>query len=118
MWDQFKNPFSPKYRDTWKVAANELTWLLRSIAVRSKAKVYKNGMVIINHSFSDIFDLRPSDGGERSIEYDVVSIITGFLYHDLAGGNDLMKVKGDWNNEYTKKGIKGHWKGIPDEFYW
>ena len=32
-----------------------------------------------------------------------MSIITGFLYHGLAGGNDLMKVKGDWNNEYSKK---------------
>ncbi|OBW39539.1 hypothetical protein AB670_04121 [Chryseobacterium sp. MOF25P] len=108
MLDQFKNPFSTKYRDTWKVAANELTWLLRSIAVSSQINVDKEGNAIINHLFEDTFDLRPSSAGERSIEYDVVSIITGFLYHDIAGGNDLMKVKGNWNNQYSKKDIE--WK--------
>lgn len=113
MWDQFKNPFSKKYRDTWKVAANELTWLLRSIGVKSKVVVNKNGNVIINHKFKDIFDLRPSDNGSRSFEYDVVSIITGFLYHDIAGGNDLMEIKGNWNNSYSKKDIE--WKANGDK---
>ena len=113
MLDQFKNPFSAKYRDTWKVAANELTWLLRSIGVKSKISVYKNGNVIINHNFKDTFDLRASEDGSRSIEYDVVSIISGFLYHDIAGGNDLMKVKGNWSNQYTKKDIE--WKASGDK---
>lgn len=108
MWEQFTTPFSSKYKDTWKVAANELTWLLRSIGVRSKVRVNKNGTTIINHSFSDTFDLRPSSNGERSMEYDVVSIVTGFLYHDIAGGNDLMEIKGNWNNTYTKEQID--WK--------
>lgn len=113
MLDQFKNPFSAKYRDTWKVAANELTWLLRSIQVESKVKVSKIGHTTINHIFNDVFDLRPSDDGSRSIEYDVVSIISGFLYHDIAGGNDLMKVKGNWTNQYSKKDIE--WKANGDK---
>lgn len=113
MLDQFKNPFSAKYRDTWKVAANELTWLLRSITLTSIAHVDKNGNVKIFHKFKDVFDLRPSDDGSRSIEYDVISIITGFLYHDIAGGNDLMKVKGNWNNQYSEKDIE--WKTNRDK---
>ena len=106
MLQQFKNPFSSKYKDTWKVAANELTWLLRSIGVKSKITVYVNGNIVINHKFQDVFDLRPSDNGSRSIEYDAVSIITGFLYHDIAGGNDLMKIKGNWNNNYSKSQLE------------
>lgn len=106
MLDQFKNPFSAKYRDTWKVAANELTWLLRSIGVITIVSVGKNGSVRIQHKFEDTFDLRASEDGSRSIEYDVVSIITGFLYHDIAGGNDLLKVKGDWTNTYSEKQLQ------------
>lgn len=113
MWDQFKAPFSPKYKDTWKVAANELTWLLRSIGVKSKIIVNKNGSVTINHKFRDVFDLRPSDNGSRSFEYDVVSIVTGFLYHDIAGGNDLMEITGNWNNTYTPNQID--WKANGDK---
>ena len=106
MLQQFKNPFSSKYKDTWKVAANELTWLLRSIGVKSKITVFANGNIVINHKFQDVFDLRPSDNGSRSIEYDAVSIVTGFLYHDIAGGNDLMKIKGNWNNNYSKSQLE------------
>lgn len=113
MWEQFKAPFSSKYKDTWKVAANELTWLIRSASVSSRAEVAKNGSVIIYHTFEDIFDLRPSSQGERSIEYDVVSVITGFLYHDIAGGNDLMKVKANWSNNYGKYDIE--WRGRTDQ---
>lgn len=113
MLDQFKNPFSTKYRDTWKVAANELTWLLRSINLISKVRVYKTGKVQISHKFEDQFDLRASEDGSRSIEYDVVSIITGFLYHDIAGGNDLMQVKGNWTNKYSKEEID--WKANGEE---
>lgn len=105
MWKQFKTPFSPKYKDTWKVAVNELTWLIRSASVSSRAEISKNGNIIIYHTFEDTFDLRPSSEGERSFEYDIVSIMTGFLYHDIAGGNDLMKVKANWNNTYNKEQV-------------
>ncbi|HEX7754603.1 MAG TPA: hypothetical protein VF421_04620 [Niabella sp.] len=102
MWKQFVMPFSAKYRDTWKVAANELTWLIRSAMVYTEIKVKKDGSVRMNHSFTDKFDLRPSSHGERSIEYDTVSMVLGFLYHDVAGGNDLMKIEANWTNEYNR----------------
>ncbi|MDR2237203.1 MAG: hypothetical protein LBE92_13865 [Chryseobacterium sp.] len=108
MWEQFKNPFSTKYLNTWKVAINELAWLLRSISLKSTVFVKKNGSVEIKHNFEDQFDLRPSSNGERVIEYDVICIITGFLYHDIAGGNDHMKIKGSWSNKYSKEQID--WK--------
>ena len=108
MWEQFKTPFSSKYKDTWKVAANELTWLLRSIGVTSNFTVNQNGSAVITHKFEDQFDLRPSSNGERSMEYDVASIILGFLYHDIAGANDLMKIKGKWTNSYSKEQLD--WK--------
>ncbi|WP_250252802.1 hypothetical protein [Chryseobacterium sp. Marseille-Q3244] len=108
MWEQFKNPFSTKYLDTWKVAVNELAWLLRSINLSSVVEVKKNGTVYIYHKFNDQFDLRPSSNGERVIEYDVACIILGFLYHDIAGGNDHMKIKGNWSNTYSKEQID--WK--------
>lgn len=82
-----------------------MTWLLRSINLTSKIRVYKNGNVIINHKFEDQFDLRPSSNGERSIEYDAISIVAGFLYHEIAGGNDKMVVKGTWSNTYNTKQI-------------
>lgn len=105
LWEQFKNPFTTKYKDTWKVAANELTQFIRSASVSSRAEIFKEGNVVIFHTFEDQFDLRPSLQGERGMEYDVVSIISGFLYHDIAGGNDLMKVKANWNNFYNKSQI-------------
>ena len=51
--DQFKMPFSAKYKDTWKVASNELTWLLRSINLVFKARVSKDGSVKISYKFED-----------------------------------------------------------------
>lgn len=88
------------------MAFKELTWLLRSIGVKSKINVDKNGSITIQHQFQDIFDLRPSDDGSRSYAYDMVSIITGFVYHDVAGGNDMMKIKGKWSNHYTVERAK------------
>ncbi|MGL6126639.1 hypothetical protein BBI01_22050 [Chryseobacterium artocarpi] len=116
MLNQFKYFFSTKYLDTWKVAANELTWLLRSIGVTSIANVDINGNITISHKFEDTFDLRPSGDGSRSIEYDTVSIIAGFLYHDIAGGNDLMKVKGKWSNTYTIKQLQDRLNEKPKGF--
>lgn len=113
MWKQFVMPLHPKYFDTWKVALNELTWLVRSVSIETVVKVKKDGSVIMYHSFEDTFDLRPSSQGERSIEYDVVSIITGFLYHDAAGGNDLMKIKANWSNSYSKEEVA--WMALTDE---
>ena len=95
---QFKNFWDPKYADTWKVAGNELTWLVRSTTVNSQIDVNANGEITMTHSFSDIFDLRPSM--ERSDAYNNVTKVLGFLYHDVLGGNDQMRVNATWQKSY------------------
>ena len=35
------------------------------------------------------------------------------LYHDIVGGNDLMRVKGNWTNSYNKSKID--WMANGDE---
>ena len=77
MWEQLKDPLNPAYADTWKVAMNELTWLLRSTTVKSTVNVGANGEITISHSFSDVFDLRPSAG--RSSAYNTATEVLGFL---------------------------------------
>ena len=101
MSDQCKDPFNPKYKDTWKVAANELTWLVRSVIVKTEINVTKDGDVTMNHSFKDKFDLRPSEG--RSKEYNRVTSIMGYIYHDVFGGNDEMTVSASWSNSFPHK---------------
>ena len=98
MWDQLKKPFNPKYADTWKVAANELTWLVRNTAVSSTIGVDKEGKMTIKHRFSDVFDLRPSN--ERTSAYNITTLVLGYIYHDLAGGNDEMRIKASWEKTY------------------
>ena len=94
--DFFLDPMNPNYIDTWKVAMRELTWLLRSITLKVQVSVKKDGNIIVNYSFSDIFDLRASPKN-RSDAYNTICMITGFLYHDLVGGNDLLKINGKWS---------------------
>ena len=104
MWDQFKDPLNPKYRDTWSVAFDELTWLARSVTIEYGVSVTKEGAIDISYSFSDTFDLRPSEN--RSTEYNIACTILGFLYHDVCGGNDQMKVNASWNSLYNANGKK------------
>ena len=104
MWDQFKDPLNPKYRDTWSVAFDELTWLARSVTIEYNVSVTKEGAIDISYSFSDTFDLRPSKN--RSTEYNIACTILGFLYHDVCGGNDKMKVNASWTSSYNAKGKK------------
>ena len=100
MSEQFKDPFNPKYKDTWEVATNELTWLVRSATIKTIIIVTKDGNVFMNHSFKDKLDLRPSEG--RSVEYNRVTSILGFLYHDILGGNDEMTVSASWSKAFNK----------------
>jgi len=98
MEEQLKEPFNPKYKDTWKVAANELTWLVRSVKVTTDVSITITGTVTMNHNFTDVFDLRP--GKNRSDAYNNTTTILGFIYHDVLGGNDKMKIKASWTSEY------------------
>ena len=55
--------------------------------------------------------------GSRSFAYDIVSIISGFLYHDAAGGNDRMKVKGKWQNFYSPQQLQTRLNEQPKGYF-
>ena len=98
MWEQLKDSLNPDYIDTWNVAGNALTWLVRSTKVKSVVSVSVDGKITIFHKFSDTFDLRPSPG--RSTAYNRATRILGTLYHDIEGGNDQMRIKAKWSKTY------------------
>ena len=87
-----------KYSATWEMACDELTWAVRSVRVRCNYKADKNGKILITYSFSDTLDLRPA-WGRRSNEYNAICCVLGFLYHDVIGGNDELKITANWNIE-------------------
>jgi len=97
MEEQFVDPFNPEYRDTWKVGGNELTWLVRNTNVTSEINIAANGNMVINHSFTDVFDLRPGDG--RTGIYNDITTVTGAAYHDVVGGNDELKINAKWTSK-------------------
>lgn len=97
MEDQVKAPWKPEYRDTWKVAGNELTWLLRYANVDANAEVSKDGSFAIHYQLTDTLDLRPS--AERSYAYNTATTVLGFLYHDIARGTE-MKLEANWTSTY------------------
>lgn len=111
-WGSFVNPFGEKFSQSWKVVVNQLTWLIRHVNVESTAYVKKDGSVRMRHQFEDTFDLRPNVG--RTVAYNASTMILGFLYHDAAGGNDLMKIKGDWNNNYNRNNID--WMAMKNDY--
>jgi hypothetical protein len=94
MVEQLKDPFNPKYADTWKVAGNELTWAVRHAGVSYPAVAKADGTIVIGYKLNDSLDLSKQDG--RSGAYNTISLGLGFLYHDVAGGNSELKVMADW----------------------
>ena len=84
-----------QYRATWEMAMNELTWTVRSTIVHYKYEVDNSGQITIDYSFTDILDLRPNWSG-RSIEYNAICSVLGFLYHDVLGNSDELKVRAYW----------------------
>lgn len=95
MIDQLKGFWKDKYKKTRDVATNELTWLVRHATVRWFAEVDAQGNISCDFHLNDTFDLRGNGG--RSTEYNVISDFLGFLYHDLAGGNDQLVLTAEWN---------------------
>lgn len=97
MWKQVLeiSKLADEYSPTWQVACNELTWLLRSIRLNFKAKANINGRITILYHFTDTFDLRP-DWASRSFEYNAICAVLGFIYHDVIGCNDELKIHGNW----------------------
>jgi hypothetical protein len=101
------NPFRKSSINTWKVGANKLTWVVRSVDVYSEVAVSQTGQITIFHHFEDNLDLRPEKGGkiyfgegDRPRAYNIVSSLAGVPYHDILGANDKMKIRAAWGGEY------------------
>lgn len=96
MSDQFRDPLNPAYRDTWNVAGNEMTWLLRHASVDTVANVAADGSITLNYTLSDVLDLRPGEG--RSEEYNAVTGAMGTVWHDILGAEEST-ITGNWTSE-------------------
>lgn len=103
------NSFS-KYSDTWKVAFQELTWVLRHCTVEYLGtyhvvyNLYGYGFFWeLEFSIEDILDLRPHSGKKLSFgnPYDIVTSILGSVYHDILGNTDKLKIHVKWNEWQT-----------------
>jgi RHS repeat-associated protein len=80
--------------ETWAVGGNALTWSVRHATIDYTATVKSDGTIVIAYHLSDTLDLSPQSG--RSDAYNNISAMTGFMYHDVFGGNSEMKVNADW----------------------
>ena len=88
------NPLA--HAETWEVAGNALTWAVRHAEVDYSASVKSDGTIVIDYHLSDTLDLSAQKG--RSEAYNNISSATGFLYHDVVGGNKDIKVNADWQS--------------------
>ena len=78
------------------MAFDELTWTVRSVQIRYEYKVDITGNIRIDYWFTDTLDLRPS-WGYRSMEYNAICAVLGFLYHDAMGNSDELQVQAYWS---------------------
>ena len=97
MWKQALEfwKWHDEYSATWDMAFNELTWTVRSVRIDYEYEVDIEGNISFSYWFSDTLDLRPSWGG-RSMEYNAICTVLGFVYHDVLGGSDELKVQAYW----------------------
>jgi hypothetical protein len=97
MWKQALEfwKWHDEYSATWDMAFNELTWTVRSVKIDYDYEVDVEGNITFRYWFSDTLDLRPS-WGSRSMEYNAICAVLGFLYHDVLGGSDELKVQAYW----------------------
>ncbi|MGB0880042.1 MAG: hypothetical protein ACPGTO_05705 [Polaribacter sp.] len=100
MWKQALKfwEWSDEYSATWEMAFNELTWAVRSTRVKCHYKTNIEGEITLAYSFSDTLDLRP-DWVNRSMEYNAICYVLGFLYHDALGGNDELEITAQWKTK-------------------
>ncbi|AUS04919.1 hypothetical protein C1A40_05295 [Tamlana carrageenivorans] len=82
-------------KETWQVAANQLTWALRHATVKYWAEVGRDGTITIQYRLYDTLDLSGSKG--RSGAYNTISEGLGFFYHTMAGGNKNLQTRGQWS---------------------
>jgi hypothetical protein len=89
MTEQFKHFYDlsdPNVQQTWGVATNELTWLLRHARLDGTAHVAKDGSISIDYGIHDKLDLRASPG--RSEAYNTASSVLGTVWHDVLGAEE------------------------------
>ena len=112
MIDQLKGFWKSEYRATWRVAGNPLTWMIRNTHVESDVDIYVvfdcggyEGLVAAEHKFDDILDLRPHRHSKTDLAlllrpssdpYDAVTMILGFIWHDMLRRRDDLHVKANW----------------------
>lgn len=82
-WKHLYDFTDPDVRATWKVAGNDLSWLLRHATVDGTAHVDGKGNIKIDYQVRDQLDLQPAKG--RGGEYNKVSEILGAGWHGLLG---------------------------------
>jgi len=90
------DPRDPSSIETWRVASNEITWLLRHADVTAVAHVDANGVTTIEYTVDDVLDLRPGEG--RNQAYNTTTEILGTVWHDILGAEES-RLTGNWTVE-------------------
>lgn len=93
-WNKLSSDNPIFQKSTWGVAGNALTWAVRNVNVNAEATVKFDGTIVLSYGFKDAFDLSSQDG--RSAAYNFISNATGFMYHDVTGGNSSLQVNANW----------------------
>jgi hypothetical protein len=94
--DQFFHLYdvrNPDIRQTWGVAGNEQTWLLRHCQLSGTAHVSADGSITIDYTVKDRLDLSPH--GKVDNAYDRVSEKLGSVWHGLLGA-EMPEVTGNF----------------------
>ncbi len=84
-----------EYPETWAVAGDELTWMLRNATISSEVNVSEDGEITISYELTDQLDLIP-DWKNRPFAYNVACLVLGIPYHIYYGGNPDMAVSARW----------------------
>ena len=96
-----------KYKATWSVALNKLTWSLRNGKVKCHIDIHCVYNITgyaavwkITHTINDKLDLRPRSGNKIDLntDYNIVTSILGSAYHDIAGNTDKLRVFASWTS--------------------
>ncbi len=84
-------------------ATHSQTWTVRAANVSTSVDVTMAGDMYFNYSLSDTLDLRPdwwsgARTGVSGFGYNVVTTITGAIWHGILGARDI-ETQADWTNE-------------------
>ena len=81
-------------------ASNGATWMQRNANLDATVKVSKNGVMEFSWQTRDTLDLNPDWGGPRKglsgFFYNLVTTITGAVWHGAFGASNTMKTSASW----------------------